>query len=101
MAFGPEDRLLAAGDESGIHIIDVETGQIIQSVPLPGVSDFHWIGDDNLVIGTNDGFWGTIDLDTSELIQSAREALTRSFTDQEWATYRIDPCPTLDEMRSR
>jgi hypothetical protein len=37
--------------------------------------------------------------DTEELLDIARERITRGFTDTECNTYHIDPCPTLKEIR--
>jgi len=41
-----------------------------------------------------------ITLDPDELIEVAHARLTRGFIPQECATYGIDPCPTLEEIRS-
>ena len=40
-------------------------------------------------------------LDADRLLQVAKSRLTRSFTENECATYGIDPCPTLEVMLSR
>jgi hypothetical protein len=37
--------------------------------------------------------------DTEELLDIARQRVTRGLTGTECETYRIDPCPTLDEIR--
>lgn len=39
-------------------------------------------------------------LDSEMLLRNARQRLTRSFTAQECATYGIDNCRTLEEMRA-
>jgi len=49
-------------DEDRVSIIDLSTDEIVQTIPLGG--------------------------------------LTPSFADQECPTCRIDPCPTLEELRS-
>ena len=41
-----------------------------------------------------------ITLDPDEMIDVAHARLTRGFKPQEYATYGIDPCPTLEEIRS-
>lgn len=38
-------------------------------------------------------------IDSTELVQIARDRITRGFTDQECEFYRLDPCPTLEELR--
>ena len=57
--------------------------------------------EDTVLIGTTNGVWATVPLRTDHLIASAAAAVTRGFTAFECSTYRIDPCPTLDEIRSR
>jgi hypothetical protein len=42
-----------------------------------------------------------VSLAVDDLVADAQERLTRSFTVGECATYQIDPCPTLDDIRSR
>lgn len=39
-------------------------------------------------------------IDPDQLMASARQRLTRSFTESECSTYEIDPCPTLEELKS-
>jgi hypothetical protein len=39
-------------------------------------------------------------LNTATLVSLARDRLTRGFRPEECATYDIDPCPTLEEMKS-
>ena len=42
-----------------------------------------------------------IDLSTEAVIEKAPSSLVRGFADTECEFYRIDPCPTLDEMEAR
>ena len=97
--FNRDESLLAIADVDSMRIIDIETGLIAQQVQLPGVSDVYFIDDETVVVGTNDGVFGTVSLSTDDLIARTRASLRRSFTDQECAAYHIDPCPTLEEMR--
>ncbi len=98
-AFNGDGTLIAVADADSMRIIDIETGLIAQQVQLPGVSDIYFIDDETVVIGTNNGIFGTVSLSTDELVSRTRANLRRTFTDQECDVYRIDPCPTLDEMR--
>ena len=52
-------------------------------------------GDDEITLfdGTGVGL--------QDLVDGVLASLLRGFSEQECLTYRIDPCPTLDEMRSR
>ena len=94
-------RSIALADEHGVHIFDFDTGEALTSVPVPGIADIHWLTEDLLLLGTQNGAWATVSLATEDLIASARAGVTRSFTPEECATYRIDPCPTLEEMQAR
>ena len=98
-AFNRDETLLAVSDVDSVRIIDIETGLIAQQVQLPGVSDIYFLDDETVVVGTNNGIFGTVSLSTDELVARARAGLRRTFTEQECAVYHIDPCPSLDDMR--
>ncbi|MDH3307337.1 MAG: hypothetical protein OEO77_07465, partial [Acidimicrobiia bacterium] len=88
----PDLLRVALGDENGLHIMDIETGQISTSIPLPSVSDIHWLDSDTVLVGTTNGVWAAVPLDTRVLIAAAREGVTRGFTSAECETYRISSC---------
>ena len=93
-------RRLALGDENGVHVYDLDTGEKLNSIPVQGIADIHWINEDRVLVGTQTGTWATISLITEDLFESARAGVTRGFTDEECVTYRIDPCTTLDQIQS-
>ena len=101
LAISPDETKVALGDENGLHILDLDSGVLAQSIPLPSVSDIHWFDSDTVLVGGTDGIWARIPVRTSDLISIAKDNVTRGFSSQECATYRIDPCPTLDEIRGR
>ncbi len=102
MGFSPDDRLLALGGDNAMFIVDLEQAAVVETFPVAGVSDIHWIDDETLVIGTKFGVWATISRDVTQLNQLAVDSLTRGFTFEECTTYGIDPCPsTLDEVVAR
>ena len=101
IAIETELRRLALGDENGLHIFNFDTGELLVSIRVPGVSDIHWISKDRVLLGTQTGVWATVSLLTEDLIDSARAGVTRSFSPDECETYRIDRCPTLEEIQSR
>jgi WD40 repeat protein len=101
LAIGPGEARVALGDEDGLHIIDLATSSLEQSIPLPSVSDIHWIDENTVLIGTTNGVWATVPLRTDDLIASAAAGVTRGFTALECSTYHIDPCTTLDELGRR
>ncbi len=98
-SLGPGDRFIAIGDENALSIVDLAASEIVQVVPIGGVSGVHWFDEETILIGTNDGLWARISLDVNDLVARTRASITRTFTPQECLTYRIDPCPTLDGMR--
>jgi WD40 repeat protein len=99
LAFDEDEKRIAVGDVESLYVVDLETGVIVQQVRLPGVSDIHWLDDETVLVGTNTGLFGTLSLSTDDFLDRTRLGLRRTFTDQECTIYRIDPCPTLDEMR--
>ena len=101
VAIDTDANRIAMADEVGAHVFDYTTGEHQTSVQLPGVTNLAWLDVDHLLVGTATGSWAEISLLAKDLITAAKESVTRSFTDDECATYRIDPCPSLEEMRLR
>jgi WD40 repeat protein len=99
MAFSPDETMVAVGTLDAVYVIDLASGLAVRKVNLTGVSDFVWIDDETVIIGTNDGLFGTLSLSTDDFLHATRANLRRSFTDDECQRYGIDPCPTLEELR--
>lgn len=99
LAFNHDETRIGIGSIETAFVLDIESGLIFQRVNLRGVSDFHWIDDETVIVGTNDGVFGLLTLSTDDFLAKTRDGLLRTFTERECAAYRIDPCPTLDEMR--
>ena len=100
MSFSPSGALLAVADEDEILFVDLEMREIVQEFPIPVVSDIHWINESEIVIGDRHGLWARLSLEFDDLIGRALDSLeVRPLSEQECLTYRIDPCPTLDELR--
>ena len=56
--------------------------------------------EDHIAVGTGQtGMWTVLTLDINEALARAAGQLTRGFTDEECRVYRIDPCPTIDQVR--
>ena len=100
ISISPDDSLLAVGDEQAIHIVDLGNDTVIQSVGVPRASDVYWLSANEILVGTSDGSWATVSLDVQNLIDEVRASMLRGFTPQECLTYRIDPCPTLEDIKS-
>jgi WD40 repeat protein len=101
LATSPTGDRIAVGSTEGHLRIWTEGGELITEIPLVNPSDAWWIDDDHLVVGTANGPWTVVTLDARELAEIARGRIVRGFTPAECDLYAIDPCPTLDEMRSR
>jgi WD40 repeat protein len=99
LAFSPSGELLVVGGENVIVIIDVDTREQLRTLPIEGTSAYHFLDEDTLLIGGGGPQWFTISLDPSDLASNAAAGLTRSFNERECRTYRINPCPLLDELR--
>ena len=102
IALSSDESLLASGGSDGyVHTWDRQDGELIQAIPVGSpVTLVEFIGDDHLVVVPQDLPARVMTISKPELINLARSAVTRGFAEDECATYRIDPCPTLEEMRS-
>ena len=101
IAIDPDTRRIALADEEGVHVLDYLTGDPHASIPIPDIGNVAWLDEDHLLVGTGTGSWAAVSLLTEDLIASARASVTSTFTTDECATYRIEQCPTLDQIRSR
>jgi hypothetical protein len=54
----------------------------------------------HIVSRSVDGLLRMFTIDTRELIGIAQSRLTRALTSEECATFGIDPCTTLDEIKA-
>ena len=55
--------------------------------------------EETIVVGSRNGVWGRISLNTGVLLSDARESIRESFTASECQIHAIDPCPTLEELK--
>ena len=105
IAVDPTGRFVAtAGVDSESRIWDIETGTEVLRFSVPrtpfGLRNVVWVDEGTLVLGSR--LWSTLmTINPVELVEASIERLTRSFTVEECATYGIDPCPTLEEIRTR
>jgi WD40 repeat protein len=96
--------LASAGVDGFVRVWDVATRSLLHQIPVsPGaeVGGAAFVGDTQhlLVTALETGELRKVTIDTEELLGIARERITRGFTETECTTYRIDPCPTLEEIR--
>ena len=108
LALNEDGSLLAsAGLDGFVRVWDVETHAMIHQIPVStdgtGVGGVAFVGDGRHLAVTipSTGKLRVVTVDTGELLDIARSRVTRGFTATECVTYRIDPCPTLEEIRAR
>lgn len=106
LAINAEGTLLAsAGVDGFVRVWDIETRTVVHQIPISnvgGVGGVAFLESGEHIAASNqaDGELRIVALDTGELLDIARTRLTRTFTETECATYRIDPCPTLEDIQA-
>lgn len=96
-----QDNTVVVWDVSAIG--DLSSSQrptLLDHIPAPFASDVVWLDDDRLGVFLADGArWLEVSLSIDELVTRAVSQLTRSFTSGECATFEIDPCPSLEDLK--
>jgi WD40 repeat protein len=105
-------RLASAGGDGVVRVWEVETRALLHEIPLSqvgnaegfdfGAAGVDFVDDEGhlLVAALHSGELQRVTTDTEELLEIARRRVTRGLTETECTTYRIDPCPTLEEIRT-
>lgn len=110
IAVSADDSELAVSGEDGLIVIwrvDGEAPKLVQRIPTVAdqVSDIMWINDDQFgaVLSPDRGriLWQVIDIPAEAVVDAALDDLVRGLTAAQCSRYRIDPCPSLEEMRGR
>ncbi len=99
LATSPSGELVAVGSMDGFLRIYTDEGELRHSIPLPNPSDAWWLDEENLAVGTGNGPWTVITLDSDLLLDAVKASLRRGFTDDECSLYEIDPCRSLEELQ--
>jgi DNA-binding SARP family transcriptional activator/WD40 repeat protein len=107
LALNEEGTLLASAGRDGLaRVWDVATRSLLHEIPVSpvgeGLGGVDFIDDDRHLVVTamETGELRKITIDTEELLGIARARVTRGLTETECAIYRIDPCPTFQEIRN-
>jgi len=102
-ALSPDGSLMATGASDGIlRVWDSVTGELKQQMDFrgPEVQGVAFIDDRHLAVTPQGGGLLIMTVDPQELANTVRVSLTRTFTATECKTYGLDPCPTLEQMRT-
>ena len=98
LAFSPDgSKLMTSATDETIRIWEVQSGVEIHRIPLGLAGDGHWLDEEHIFVEFQ-GLWTTISLDLDEVSELAIQRLTRGLTSDECASYRLDPCPSLEEL---
>ncbi len=97
-----------SGDRFGIFDFDreitiwsTETLTMEQTIPLAAQYDEAvWLDETTIAMMYPNGAIVALTTDTQELISAARSKVTRTLTSVECRDFDIDPCPTLEEIRT-
>ena len=107
LALNEQGSLLAsAGVDGVVRVWDMATRSLVHEIPVSplgdGVGGVGFVGDSGHLLATAlaTGELRKVTIDTEELLDISRSKVTRGFTETECNTYRIDPCPTLEEIRA-
>jgi class 3 adenylate cyclase/WD40 repeat protein len=97
-----DSTLVALGAADGSIRVWDDNGRLVHQVDFPGhpILGLAFISDTHLGVLLDDGQLRVVTLDAQELLDIARNSLTRGFTQEECDRYHFDPCPTLEQMRS-
>jgi WD40 repeat protein len=97
--FSPDGKLISSmGFDNYLRVWDVQTGDLVADFGAFAFGHAFHPNGEHLIVGDTDGTIQFVTLDTNELVGIARSRITRGFTDDECATYHIDPCPDLETI---
>ena len=93
--------------EQAVVVWDIENGRVIAEFPISGdagegLRGVAFVDDQTIVVAPETGpqlLRFTLDPDT--VVDIATDNLTRGFRPEECATYVIEPCPTLAQIKAR
>jgi WD40 repeat protein len=93
--------IASAGFDGFVRVWEVATGRLLHEIALGDtrVWNVEFADDSHLLIVPDGGPVLVMTIDTEELLQIARDRLTRGFTPAECSKYQIDPCPDLTDIR--
>ncbi len=99
-----QDNLVKVWDISGLVADGSLAGPppLLDRIPAEFPTDAAWLSSDRLAVFLSQNVqYLNVSLSTRDLVNDAAKRLTRSFSVEECAVYQIDPCPPLEQVRTR
>jgi WD40 repeat protein len=96
-------RTRSAGENGSVRVWNVSDRSLVTEIKLDvdEIANVEFIDTTHLFVTAGFGNEAiVITLDPDELLLIARDRIVRTFTPEECAQFEIDPCPTLDELKS-
>ena len=99
-----DTRVATVGTDGFARVWDLESRQLLHEIPIAAeaVVNVQFIDGDSKLITTTQRATHVVvvSLSAEDQLRAARDRVTRTFTPTECVTYKIDPCPSLEELRS-
>jgi WD40 repeat protein len=100
-----DGTMIVTGAPDGFaRVWDLESGDLLAEIQVSEtdrVQAVEFVDSDTKIIATLRGGPAFVfAIDSEDVIALGRSRIVRSFTEDECATYDIDPCPTLEEMKT-
>jgi WD40 repeat protein len=99
-----EELVATAGTDGFVRVWVIETGELVTEIPVASdgeATNVAFIDEDRRLIVTGDtGPVKIVSIDSADLVDLARTRVTRGLSQSECDQYQIDPCTTLEEIRT-
>jgi WD40 repeat protein/DNA-binding SARP family transcriptional activator len=90
---------VSASDDGTLKVWDLPSGRLLQTIPVGGPARNVEFVADHHVLASTPGPLSIFTLNVDELLDIARDRLTRGFAPEECVAYDLDPCPSLAAMQ--
>ncbi len=102
VAMSEDGSRIATGAADGSIRVWDRDGRLVHELEFPGlpIRGLAFVSPSHLGVVVDDGTVRIVTIDTNELLGLARQSLTRGFTQDECERFKVEPCPTLADMRN-
>jgi DNA-binding SARP family transcriptional activator/WD40 repeat protein/energy-coupling factor transporter ATP-binding protein EcfA2 len=94
-------RVALATSEGVVNVRDLSTGALVEQADpgLGRLQGVQWLDEHDLVLAAATGQIVSVTTHPERLLALVRGSLTRGVTGAECSSYRLEPCPSLAELR--